>query len=111
MEVNETSNTYIKSSILLLYLLQQPPFIMKVPDDGDGKVHWKGYCIDLVNALSDLMGFDFELYQAPDGQYGHMNEQMEWDGAIKELIDQVKCVGLILIVFLTIIIMISNCKK
>ena len=63
---------------------------MKVYDEnGAFANNYTGYSIDLIYALSEIMKFEFELYEAPDGQYGNMNEQGEWNGAIKELIDQV----------------------
>ena len=51
---------------------------------------WSGYCIDLIKALQKLINFEYELYEAPDGQYGRIDENLEWNGAVKELVDQVK---------------------
>ena len=50
---------------------------------------FEGYCIDLLNDLKDLMGFEYEIYVTPDNLYGNMDENMEWNGMIKELIDKV----------------------
>ena len=58
---------------------------------------WSGYCIDLIKALQKLINFDYELYEAPDGQYGRIDENLEWDGAVKELVDQVKYISCCLI--------------
>ena len=55
----------------------------------DGKVTYSGYCIDLIKELQKLMQFQYELYEAPDGQYGRMNENTEWNGLVKELVDKV----------------------
>ena len=36
-----------------------------------------------------LMGFDYEIYAAPDGVYGRMDENENWNGMIRELVDKV----------------------
>ena len=49
-----------------------------------------GFSIDLLYELAELMDFDYELYEAPDGKFGHMNEDGEWNGMIKELVEDVR---------------------
>lgn len=56
--------------------------------DASGKVMYTGYCIDLIEELKKLMGFEYEIFEAPDEQYGRMNENSEWNGMVKELIDK-----------------------
>ena len=56
----------------------------------DGK--YVGYCIDLLEELKNLMNFEYELMEAPDGQYGRMNEQAEWNGMVKELMEKVRVI-------------------
>lgn len=65
----------------------QPPFIVKEVGK-DGKVTYKGYCIDLLEALSKLMNFDYMIYESPDGQYGRMTPDLQWNGVVKELVDR-----------------------
>ena len=36
------------------------------------------------------MGFDYEIYAAPDGVYGRMDENENWNGMIRELVDKVR---------------------
>ena len=36
-----------------------------------------------------MIDFEYELYEAPDKQYGRMDDNMEWNGAVRELIDEV----------------------
>ena len=55
----------------------------------DGKVKYTGYCIELIEELQKLMQLKYELYEAPDGQYGRMDENTEWNGLVKELVDKV----------------------
>lgn len=35
------------------------------------------------------MMFEVEVYEAPDGQYGRMTPDLQWNGVIKELVDRV----------------------
>ena len=51
---------------------------------------YEGYCIDLIDELKALMGFDYELFEARDNAYGVLNDNMEWTGMIRELIDNVR---------------------
>jgi hypothetical protein len=36
------------------------------------------------------MRFDYELYEPPDGEYGSLNDKLEWTGVMKELVERVK---------------------
>ena len=73
--------------------LQQAPFVMK-RKTGNGTVQFYGYCIDLLDNIQKILKFEYSIYEVPDGQYGNMDEKMNWNGMIKELIDKV--IGLIL---------------
>jgi glutamate receptor ionotropic, NMDA 1 len=57
----------------------------------------RGYCIDLLKALSQRINFTFELNLSPDGQFGHyiiknlsstMGVKKEWTGLIGELVSE-----------------------
>ena len=50
------------------------------------KEYYYGYCIDLIYKINETMGFDFELYEPPDGAYGTMQNDGSWDGMVNELI-------------------------
>ena len=50
---------------------------------------YSGYCMDLLEALSELMNFQYEIYEAPDGKYGRMSPNKTWDGMINELYENV----------------------
>lgn len=71
---------------------QQPPFVYK-----NAAGEWEGYCIDLLKSLQTLIDFEYELYEAPDKEYGRINDDMEWNGAVKEIIDEVQHVNIILV--------------
>lgn len=53
-------------------MFQQNPFMIQV-DDEDGKgVKFKGYCIDLIEEIRKLIGFEYEIYIAPDNNFGNV---------------------------------------
>nr|AHN49641.1 ionotropic glutamate receptor 25a [Caligus rogercresseyi] len=73
-------------TIFRVVTVLQPPFVTK--EMVDGKPVYTGYCIDLINELKNLIEFEYEIYEAPDGQFGRMDENEDWNGMIKELIDK-----------------------
>lgn len=55
-----------------------------------GNAQFEGYSIDLIHEISKILGFNYTFKLVPDGRYGSINrETKEWDGMIKELLDQV----------------------
>lgn len=60
----------------------------------------RGYCIDLLKALSHRINFTYELGLSPDGQFGHyilknsttgtmsFSTKKEWTGLIGELVNE-----------------------
>ena len=84
-----SSNLYL---IWFVVWFQQPPFVYK-----NAAGEWEGYCIDLLKSLQTLIDFEYELYEAPDKEYGRINDDMEWNGAVKEIIDEVQHVNNILV--------------
>lgn len=57
--------------------------------NSNGTVEFYGYCVDLIKDIQAIMGFEYELYEVPDGKYGNMDSKMNWNGMIKELMEKV----------------------
>jgi ionotropic glutamate receptor len=55
----------------------------------NGTTTFYGYCVDLIKDIQAIMGFEYELYEVPDGKYGNMDSKMNWNGMIKELMEKV----------------------
>ncbi|XP_049863686.1 ionotropic receptor 25a isoform X2 [Schistocerca gregaria] len=72
---------------LLDTLQQQQPFVIKYQDE-NGSTKFKGYCIDLINAIRNITNFEIEIYEVADGKFGNMDEEGRWNGMIKDLIDK-----------------------
>lgn len=65
--------------------LQQPPFVIKDPESPKG---FKGYCIDLIDEIAKLVNFEYVIQEVEDKKIGKMDENGEWNGLIRKLIDK-----------------------
>lgn len=65
--------------------LQQAPFVMKDPKSPKG---FKGYCIDLIDEIAKLVNFEYDIQEVEDKIVGKMDENGEWSGLIRQLIDK-----------------------
>lgn len=63
--------------------------MIKVEDENN-EVRYEGYCVDLIEEIKKLVGFEYEIYVAPDNKFGNMDENGQWNGMIKELIEKVR---------------------
>lgn len=51
---------------------------------------YQGYSIDVLDALSNYLGFKYEIYIAPDHKYGSLQPDGQWNGLIGELVSKVR---------------------
>lgn len=71
-------------------LLQEEPFVM-VSENVLGKPKkYQGFAIDVLDALSNYLGFKYEIYLAPDHKYGSQQADGSWNGLIGELVFKVR---------------------
>ena len=50
-----------------------------------------GYCIDLMNKLAEMIGFNYSVYYVKDDMFGSKDvHTRQWNGLVKELIDRVR---------------------
>lgn len=49
---------------------------------------FKGYCIDLIENIAEIVGFDYEIKEVEDKKFGNMDEKGEWNGIVRKLIDK-----------------------
>ena len=61
-------------------------------DEAKERMHfeelYEGYCIELINMLSDQLKFKYKFHLVGDRKYGSFKNG-EWNGMIRELRDQV----------------------
>lgn len=73
-----------------LFAFQEEPFVM-VSENVLGKPKkYQGYSIDVLDALSNYLGFKYEIYVAPDHKYGSLQPDGQWNGLIGELVSKVR---------------------
>ncbi|KPP70625.1 glutamate receptor ionotropic, delta-2-like [Scleropages formosus] len=55
---------------------------------------YQGFSIDVLDALSNYLGFKYEIYVAPDHKYGSLQADGVWNGLVGELVFKRADVGL-----------------
>ncbi|KAM4745188.1 glutamate receptor ionotropic, delta-2 isoform 2-T2 [Anableps anableps] len=55
---------------------------------------YQGFSIDVLDALSNYLGFKYEIYVAPDHKYGSLQPDGQWNGLMGELVFKRADVGL-----------------
>lgn len=53
-----------------------------------GNDKYKGYCVDLLEKISKICGFNYTIKPVADGVHGNLVNG-KWNGIIKEIIDKV----------------------
>ncbi|XP_013108762.2 ionotropic receptor 25a [Stomoxys calcitrans] len=55
--------------------------------DSKGQPIWEGFCIDMIQTLSEKLNFDYEIVPPTSGKFGRRNTTTnEWDGLVGDLI-------------------------
>ena len=58
-----------------------------------GNDRYEGYCIDLMKELADIIGFEYEIREVADDNYGsEVSGTKQWNGMVGELIKRVSYV-------------------
>lgn len=51
---------------------------------------FEGFCIDILQQIAKIVGFDYKIKLVSDGKYGVYDfETGEWNGIVRELMDKV----------------------
>ena len=71
----------------------EKPITSTLSEEAKERMHfeelYEGYCIELINMLSDRLKFKYKFHIVGDGKYGSFKDG-EWNGMIRELRDQVR---------------------
>ena len=71
-----------------LGLVEEEPFILK-SKDCNGTDCYSGYCIDLVNRLSNDLNFTFEYLEPVDQKFGSKDASTgQWNGMVADLMNK-----------------------
>lgn len=58
-----------------VYTVVQAPFIMR---DENAPKGFKGYCIDLIDEIAKIVGFDYDIKEVEDQKFGNMNDKVKF---------------------------------
>ena len=62
-----------------------------------GNERFEGYCVDLLKEIAVILEFNYTIKLVDDGKYGApVGDNGEWNGMVKELIDKVGQVVILL---------------
>ncbi|KAK3539794.1 hypothetical protein QTP70_013221 [Hemibagrus guttatus] len=76
----------MRGVVLRVVTVLEEPFVM-VSENVLGKPKkYQGFAIDVLDALSNYLGFKYEIYLAPDHKYGSQQADGSWNGLIGELV-------------------------
>uniref|UniRef100_A0A3Q3G1M9 Glutamate receptor n=1 Tax=Labrus bergylta TaxID=56723 RepID=A0A3Q3G1M9_9LABR len=71
---------------LKIVTLLEEPFVMVAENILGQPKRYKGFSIDVLDALAKILGFKYDIYQVGDGKYGSFLPNGSWNGMIGELI-------------------------
>ncbi|XP_038638904.1 glutamate receptor ionotropic, delta-1-like isoform X1 [Scyliorhinus canicula] len=73
---------------LKVVTILEEPFVMVAENILGQPKRYKGFSIDVLDALAKNLGFKYEIYQAVDHMYGTQLPNGSWNGMIGELINK-----------------------
>jgi hypothetical protein len=62
-----------------------------------GNAQYRGFCMDLLDKLAEICGFNYTIKLVEDGNYGSFVDG-KWNGIVNELIDKVRFDLIILLI-------------
>ncbi|XP_017566057.1 glutamate receptor ionotropic, delta-1 isoform X1 [Pygocentrus nattereri] len=68
--------------------LLEDPFVMVAENILGQPKKYKGFSIDVLDALAKILGFKYDIYQVADSKYGSQLPNGSWNGMIGELINK-----------------------
>nr|XP_026689799.1 glutamate receptor ionotropic, kainate 2 isoform X2 [Ciona intestinalis] len=80
---NPPYNNSLRNTTLIVTTIREHPYVFKESNNKDSP--YQGYCIDLLNLLSEDLKFSYKLVEVADNNYGNELEDGTWDGMIGEV--------------------------
>ncbi|CAH1246306.1 GRID2 [Branchiostoma lanceolatum] len=72
----------IKGRTFRVVTLQEEPFVFKTNEGV-----YTGFCIELLKELSAILDFEYLIYEGHDGRYGSLQDDGNWDGLMKDVVE------------------------
>nr|QQP19806.1 ionotropic receptor 25a [Tropidothorax elegans] len=82
----EGMNNFSAVTMYRVVTVKQHPFVIEYEENGE--IKYKGYCIDLIEEIKNIVGFEYTIFVTPDNQFGNMDESGNWNGMIKDLLEK-----------------------
>ncbi|KAM6956861.1 LOW QUALITY PROTEIN: glutamate receptor ionotropic, delta-1-like [Aplochiton taeniatus] len=73
---------------LKIVTLLEEPFVMVAENILGQPKRYKGFSMDVLDALAKVLGFKYDVYQVADGKYGAALANGSWNGMMGELISK-----------------------
>ncbi|KAG1662334.1 Glutamate receptor ionotropic, kainate 2 [Nymphon striatum] len=88
-QMDKYKDNLMNKTLRIVTVLVKPYTMLKLnADPNGGNERFEGYCIDLIEAISQRLKFKYEIHIAKDKTNGKMDpETREWNGMIGELIN------------------------
>lgn len=64
-------------------MMKDSEYVLKENDQ------FEGFCVDMLQEISELVGFKYKIELVPDGKYGAPDEQGNWNGMVHQIVDRV----------------------
>lgn len=96
--IESPSSSYIEKDIQSISMLSHYQNVdeMNTSDKSfsdhhvDENAMFEGFCIDVLQLIAKMVGFQYSIKLVPDGKYGVYDlETGEWNGIVRELMDKV----------------------
>ncbi|XP_076834817.1 glutamate receptor ionotropic, delta-1 isoform X2 [Brachyhypopomus gauderio] len=87
LKENRVENGMQGVTLKVVTLLEEP-FVMVAENILGQPKRYKGFSIDVLDALAKILGFKYEIYQVADGKYGSLQPDGSWSGMMGELVNK-----------------------
>lgn len=91
---SQISQSLHNKTIIVSSRIGMPFLGLREPEEGEvleGNARYEGYSVDLIDAISKILGFQYRFELTPDNKYGSYNKvTKKWDGLVKQLLDRVR---------------------
>ncbi|XP_041674482.1 glutamate receptor ionotropic, kainate 2 isoform X2 [Drosophila eugracilis] len=80
----------IANITLVVMTREERPYVMvKEEKNLTGNIRFEGFCIDLLKAIAQQVGFQYKIELVPDNMYGvYIPETNSWNGIVQELMER-----------------------
>ncbi|KAL1139702.1 hypothetical protein AAG570_006680 [Ranatra chinensis] len=76
-------------TLVVITILEWPYVMMRKEKNFTGNARFYGFCVEVLQLISEMAGFQYTIRLVPDGKYGVYDpETGEWNGIVRQLMDK-----------------------